>query len=68
MPLAQIYVWKGFSEENIKKVIAGVTDVFVDLGIPKQAVEVIINEIPKQNWGIEGKPATESRPDAGPPQ
>ncbi len=68
MPLAQIYVWKGFSEENIKKVIAGVTKVFVDLGIPQQAVEVIINEIPKANWGIDGKPATESRPNARPPK
>ena len=68
MPLAQIYVWKGFSEENIKKVIAGITDVFVNLGIPKHAVEVIIQEIPKAHWGIEGKPATESRPTAVPPQ
>ena len=68
MPLAQIYIWKGFSEENIKKVIAGITDVFVNLGIPKQAVEVIIQEIPKAHWGIEGKPATESRPTAKPPQ
>ena len=68
MPLAQIYIWKGFSEENIKKVIAGITDVFVNLGIPKYAVEVIIQEIPKAHWGIEGKPATESRPTAKPPQ
>lgn len=68
MPLAQIYLWKGISEEIIKKVIAGVTDVFVNIGIPKQAVEVLIHEVPKAHWGIEGKPATESRPDAGPPK
>lgn len=68
MPLAQIYMWKGISEEAVKKIIAGVTDVFVDVGIPLQAVEVIIHEIPKTHWGIEGKPATESRPGAGPPQ
>ena len=68
MPLAQIYVWKGFSEENVKKVIAGVTKVFVDLGIPQQAVEVIINEIPKSLWGVNGKPATESLPNEDPPQ
>jgi 4-oxalocrotonate tautomerase len=67
MPLAHIYVWTGFSEENIKKVIGGVTKVFTDLGIPRQAVEVIVHEIPKSHWGIEGKPATESRPDAKPP-
>ncbi|MFX1236930.1 MAG: 4-oxalocrotonate tautomerase family protein [Promethearchaeota archaeon] len=64
MPLAQIYLWKGISEDIIKKVIAGVTDVFVNIGIPKQAVEVLIHEVPKAHWGIEGKPATESRPNA----
>ena len=67
MPLAQIYMWKGITEEAVKKIIAGVTDVFVGMGIPKQAVEVIVHEVPKSNWGIEGKPATEARPDAGPP-
>jgi len=67
IPLAQIYMWKGISEEVSKKIIAGVTDVFVDLGIPKQAVNVLIQEIPKEHWGIDGLPATEARPDAKPP-
>ena len=68
MPLAQIYLWKGISEKIIKKVIVGVTEVFVDLGIPKQAVEVLVHEVPKAHWGIDGLPATESRPEAKPPQ
>jgi len=68
LPLAQIYVWKGFSEENVKKIITGVTKVFVDMGIPQQAVEVIINEIPKSHWGVNGKLSTESLPNEGPPQ
>ncbi|MFX0208442.1 MAG: 4-oxalocrotonate tautomerase family protein [Candidatus Hodarchaeota archaeon] len=37
------------------------------MGIPSHAVEVIIHEIPKAHWGIEGKPATESRKDSKPP-
>jgi len=68
MPLVQVYLWKGFKEEGIKKIIKEITDVFVNMGIPQQAVEVLIQEIPKSHWGIEGKPATESRPNAGPPQ
>ena len=68
MPLAQIYMWKGIKEDIVKKIIEGVTDVFVDLGIPKQAVEVLVHEIPKAHWGIEGLPATEARPDAKLPQ
>ena len=68
MPVVHVNVWKGFSEEKIRQVITGITDVFVNIGLPARAVEVIIHEIPKSHWGIEGKPATESRPDARPPQ
>ena len=68
MPVVHVNVWKGFGEDRIKTLIAGITNVFVDLGVPIHAVEVIIHEIPKTHWGIEGKPATESRPEAGFPQ
>ena len=68
MPLVQVSMWKGISEEKVKEIIAGITKVFTDMGIPSRAVEVIVQEIPKSHWGIDGKPATESRPDAGPPQ
>ena len=67
MPVVHVNMWKGTSEEAIKKIIAGITQVFVDMGIPAQAVEVIVHEIPKAHWGIGGKPATEARPDAKPP-
>jgi len=59
MPLVQVYVWKGFGEEKAKRVVENITKVFVDLDIPKNAVEVIINEIPKSHWGIGGEPASE---------
>jgi len=68
MPIVQVNMWKGISDDFAKKIIIGITKVFVDLGIPLKVVEVIIQEIPKSRWGIDGKPATESRPDEGPPQ
>ncbi|MFX0016945.1 MAG: metal-dependent hydrolase [Promethearchaeota archaeon] len=34
---------------------------------PSQTVEVIIHEIPKAHWGIDGKPATKLLKDAKPP-
>ncbi|MFO7795919.1 MAG: tautomerase family protein [Promethearchaeati archaeon] len=67
MPIVNVQVWKGISEEYVKKIISGITDVFVGIGIPKQAVEVIVQEIPKGHWGVNGKPATESLPDEKPP-
>ncbi len=59
MPIVHVNVWEGFGKEKIKTVIQKITKVFVDLGIPEYAVEVIVHEIPKSNWGIGGVPASE---------
>ncbi|RLI15728.1 4-oxalocrotonate tautomerase [Candidatus Bathyarchaeota archaeon] len=59
MPVIYVSVWEGFGEERIKTVIKNITKVFVDLGVPAHAVEVIVQEIPKTHWGIEGEPASE---------
>ncbi|MFX1496489.1 MAG: 4-oxalocrotonate tautomerase family protein [Promethearchaeota archaeon] len=67
MPVIHVNMWKGISKEKVKQIISGITKVFIDMGIPARAVEVIVHEIPKSHWGIEGKPATESLPDEQPP-
>jgi len=59
MPIVHVNVWEGFGKEKAKIVIQKITKVFVDLGIPRQAVEVIVHEIPKSRWGIGGEPASE---------
>ena len=59
MPIVHVNVWKGFGEDKIKTVIQKITDIFVDLGIPDSAVEVVVHEIPKTNWGIGGVVASE---------
>jgi 4-oxalocrotonate tautomerase len=55
LPLVQISVWAGWSEENKKKVVEGITKVLEELGIPKEAVTVIIYETPKTNWATGGQ-------------
>jgi len=67
MPVIHVHMWKGVSEEIVKQIISGITRVFVDMGIPARAVEVLVHEVPKTHWGIEGKPATEAIPDVNPP-
>ena len=67
MPIIHVNMWKGVSEEIVKKIISDITKVFVDIGIPARAVEVLVHEVPKAHWGIEGKPATEFRQDVNPP-
>lgn len=59
MPTVDVNVWEDFGAKKAKTVIKGITKVFVDLGIPAPAVEVIIHEIPKSHWGIGGEPALE---------
>lgn len=59
MPIVHVNVWEGFGEERVKTVIQEITEVFVDLGVPEHAVEVIVHEIPKSHWGIGGEPASE---------
>jgi len=59
MPTVHVNVWEGFGREKVKTVIQNITKVFVGLGIPAHAVEVIVHEIPKSHWGIGGEPASE---------
>jgi len=59
MPIVHVNVWKGFGAEKAKAVIQKITEVFVELGIPAHAVEVIVHEIQKSHWGIGGEPASE---------
>ena len=59
MPIIHVNVWIGFSNEAKKKVIAGITKVFTEMGVPVEAVEVVIHEIPMENWGVGGEQASE---------
>ena len=55
MPIVQVSVWEGITNENKKKTVEGITKVFEDMGVPKEAVHIIIYEAPKSNWATGGK-------------
>jgi 4-oxalocrotonate tautomerase len=55
MPIVQVSVWEGITLENKKKTVEGITKVFEDLGVPKEAVHIVIYEAPKSNWATAGK-------------
>ena len=59
MPVIHVNVQEGFGQEKAKTTIQNITKVFVNLGIPSQAVEVIVHEIQKSHWGIGGELASE---------
>lgn len=55
MPVIQVSVWAGISEENKKKIIEGITKVIEEIGVPREAVTVIIYEVPKTDWASGGQ-------------
>jgi 4-oxalocrotonate tautomerase len=62
MPVVHVYMWSGRPGEVKEKVIEGITKVFTDIGVPREAVTVIIHEISRDNWGMGGKPASKAIP------
>ena len=68
MPIIHAHFWEGIGEEKVKTVIKNITRVVVDMGIPQQAVEVLVHEVPKTHWGIGGEVASEKLKDISPPR
>lgn len=55
MPLLEINLWAGFDAKKKEVLIAKVTDTVVEVvGCPKEAVHIIIREVPKENWADSG--------------
>lgn len=48
-------MWAGMAEDSKRKIAEGMTKVLEDLGVPRDAVHVIIYETPKTNWATGGK-------------
>jgi 4-oxalocrotonate tautomerase len=56
MPVVRIDMWAGRTKEQKKKLIESVTKAVCDsIGCPTEAVQIVINDIPKENWGDKGK-------------
>jgi len=66
MPVVHVNVWEGFGQEKVKVAIRDITKVFVNLGVPQHAVEVLVHEVKKAHWGIGGEPASEKFKDTPP--
>jgi 4-oxalocrotonate tautomerase len=63
MPVVTIEMWEGRSPEQKRELIRAVTSAICSvIRCPPEAVEIIIHEVPKVNWGLGGKPASERVP------
>lgn len=59
MPIIHVYMWEGRTDEQVKEIIQGMTDVFVKMGVSPKSVSVLVHSLPKTHWGKEGKPSSE---------
>lgn len=58
MPIAQIYIMEGRSDEQKETLIEEVTAAIMkSVNAPQESVRVIITEMPKQHFGIAGQSA-----------
>jgi 4-oxalocrotonate tautomerase len=60
MPIVNIQILQGRTEETVKQLIHNVTEtVSATLDSPKESIRVIVTEIPKSHWGIAGIPVSD---------
>jgi 4-oxalocrotonate tautomerase len=55
MPVVIVNMWSGRDEDAKRRIADGITKVFEKEKIPRDAVSIIMNEIPKSNWAEGGK-------------
>ncbi|UCG36858.1 MAG: 2-hydroxymuconate tautomerase family protein [Candidatus Bathyarchaeota archaeon] len=58
MPIVIIEMWKGRTDEQKAKLIKGITRAFEEIGVEAKHLSVIIHDIPKSNWGMNGEQAS----------
>ncbi|MBI5078797.1 2-hydroxymuconate tautomerase family protein [Candidatus Saganbacteria bacterium] len=56
MPIVRIEMWAGRDRETKKKLIQNVTKTVSEtIKCPPEAVITVIEDIPKENWGMGGE-------------
>ena len=59
MPVVTVEWWEGRTIEQKKQAAQSITAALKDLGVPPEATQVIFKDVPKHNWAIAGKLASE---------
>jgi 4-oxalocrotonate tautomerase len=66
MPLIQVHLLKGRTDQQKRRLIQELTNVMVDvLGSDPVRVNVVVNEVDAENWGRGGVPLSDEGPHPG---
>ncbi len=55
MPFVIVNMWPGRDDATKRRIIQGITKVFENEKVSLDAISVIINEVPKNNWAEAGE-------------
>jgi len=55
MPVIHVELYEGRSREIKQRIVSGITEVFINEGVPPEAVTVILSDIKRENYGTNGK-------------
>lgn len=62
MPLIDVRLIEGRPEEVIRDLIEAVTSsVETSLGVPRESIRVLVEEVPPERWSVGGKTIAERR-------
>ncbi len=59
MPVVIVEMWEGRTVDQKRTIVEGITTTFEQIGVPPEALQIVINDIPKHNWAIAGKLASD---------
>ena len=59
MPIVIVEMWEGRTIDQKRTIVDGITTTFEQIGVPPKTLQIVINDVPKHNWAIAGKLASE---------
>jgi 4-oxalocrotonate tautomerase len=65
MPVVIVEMWEGRSLNQKRQLVKDITDSFVKIGVPANAVQVILKDNPKSCWAQEGQLCSDFEAPAG---
>ena len=60
MPVVIVEMWEGRTLEQKRQLARDLTAAFVKIGVPAEAVQIILKDNPKSCWAQGGKLASEA--------
>jgi len=62
MPVVQVEMWEGRTDDQKEKLIRAITRAFGEIGVKAEYLTIIIHDVPKSNWGMRGQQASKIGP------